>query len=52
MNSTNPYIGHCSNCGDLRELDTSTALCAKCSPADVFPELTETVTKKEGKNGG
>jgi len=38
------YVGLCSKCGDLRELDTSTALCEKCSPT---PK-----TKKEDSNGG
>ena len=38
-----PYVGHCSKCNKLAELDTSTALCAKCSPA---PK-----PKKEDSNG-
>ena len=42
--SSTPYIGHCSKCKKLLELDTSTALCEKCSDA---PK-----TKKEGSNGG
>ena len=37
------YVGLCSKCGELRELDTSTALCEKCS---------DPKTKKEGKDGG
>jgi len=41
-----PYKGICSKCGKLEELDTSTALCEKCSPA-AGPK-----TKKEGSNGG
>ena len=28
-----PYTGICSKCEKLLELDTSTALCEKCSPA-------------------
>jgi len=39
-----PYVGHCSKCGKLVELDTSTGFCEKCSPP---PK-----TKKEGSNGG
>jgi len=39
------YIGLCSKCGKLLELDTATALCEKCSP-------TPPKTKKEGSNGG
>jgi len=27
-----PYTGICSKCSKLLELDTSTALCEKCSP--------------------
>jgi len=27
------YVGLCEKCGELSELDTSTALCEKCSPA-------------------
>jgi len=38
-----PYKGICSKCGKLLELDTSTALCEKCS---------DPKTKKEGSNGG
>jgi len=37
----NPYVGHCSKCGKLLELDTATALCAKCTPKP----------KKEESNG-
>jgi len=37
-----PYVGICSKCKKLKELDTSTALCAKCSP---------TKTKKDDSNG-
>jgi len=37
------YVGHCSKCEKLVELDTSTALCEKCS---------DPKTKKEGKDGG
>ena len=33
--STTPYVGHCSKCKKLTELDTSTALCAKCAKKDV-----------------
>jgi len=42
--SSTPYIGHCSKCNKLEELDTSTALCGKCSLALLKP-------KKEDKNG-
>jgi len=42
--SSSPYVGHCSKCKKLEELDTSTALCAKCSPT---PK-----PKKEDSNGG
>ncbi len=38
-----PYVGLCSKCKKLAELDTSTALCEKCS---------DPKTKKEGSNGG
>ncbi len=37
------YVGTCSKCSHLRELDTSTGLCEKCS---------DPKTKKEGSNGG
>jgi len=37
-----PYKGICSKCGKLLELDTSTALCEKCS---------DPKTKKEGSDG-
>jgi len=40
--SSTPYIGHCSKCKKLEELDTSTALCAKCTPKP----------KKDDSNGG
>ncbi len=43
MSGGSPYVGHCSKCNKLRELDTSTALCEKCS---------DPKTKKEGSNGG
>ena len=33
-----PYIGHCSKCGELLELDTATALCEKCSPKTSKPK--------------
>jgi len=36
-----PYVGICSKCGKLVELDTSTALCVKCTPKP----------KKEDSNG-
>jgi len=42
--SSTPYVGHCSKCGKLLELDTSTALCAKCSPSPPKP-------KKDDSNG-
>jgi len=42
--SPSPYVGICVKCDKLLELDTSTALCQKCSPT---PKL-----KKEGSNGG
>jgi len=32
MSESSPYVGICSKCNKLLELDTSTALCAKCSP--------------------
>ena len=41
---SSPYIGICVKCDKLAELDTSSALCEKCSDT---PK-----TKKEGKNGG
>ncbi len=37
-----PYIGNCSKCDKLVEIDTATALCANCTAK----------IKKEGKNGG
>lgn len=40
-----PYVGICVKCDKLKELDTSTALCEKCSPA------TGPKTKKEDSNG-
>ncbi len=33
MASSSPYVGICSKCKKLADLDTSTALCEKCSPA-------------------
>jgi len=39
-----PYKGVCQKCDKLAELDTSTALCEKCSP--------NPKPKKEGSNGG
>ena len=39
-----PYVGICSKCEKLRELDTSSALCEKCSPT---PK-----PKKDDANGG
>ncbi len=38
-----PYVGICSKCNKLLELHTSTALCAKCTPAP---------KPKEKDNGG
>ena len=38
------YIGHCSKCDKLEELDTAVALCRKCYPT---PK-----PKKETPNGG
>ena len=40
-----PYVGTCSKCKKLKELDTSTALCAKCSA------VSGPKTKKEDSNG-
>jgi len=39
-----PYVGICSKCNKLLELDTATALCGKCSLA--------LLKKKEGNDGG
>jgi len=33
-----PYVGTCSKCKKLEELDTSTALCAKCSDPKIKKE--------------
>ena len=44
MGDPTPYIGHCSKCEKLLELDTSTALCASCS--------VKQKPKKETPNGG
>jgi len=41
---SHPYVGICSKCNKLLELDTATALCEKCSKISQ--------TKKEGPNGG
>jgi len=45
MASSSPYVGICSKCSKLVELDVSTALCAKCTPPTPKP-------KKEDSNGG
>ena len=44
MASSSPYVGHCTHCGRLAELDTSTALCLdskKCAKAAENPKTTK-----------
>ncbi len=49
---SNPYVGHCVHCGQLAELDTSTALCLdekKCAEA---AEKVSQTKRKKAHNGG
>ncbi len=49
MGYPTPYVGHCTHCGRLAELDTSTGLCLdtkKCAKAAENPK-----PKKDESNG-